>query len=191
MKILLAIPHTGNLRAELAQFLISLNSFGHEVKIFLSEGRPISHNRNLIVKVFLESEMDYLLQIDSDIVPPKNIIEMVNNNVDFCSADIQTCKGQEIIKLALEKTETGDEYRIIKNLKNGLNKVDATGTGCCLISRKVFEKLKPPYYKFIFDEEGLCIKGEDFHFCDSIKELGFDIYFDTSFKCLHYQMLPF
>lgn len=188
MKVLIAVPHMGNIRAELAEFLLSLNNYGHEVKIFLSWGRPISHNRNQIVKVFIESGFDYLLQIDSDISPPKNIIEMVNNNLKICSADIASAKGTEILRLGLEKSGIG--FKTKQDWKEGINTVDACGTGCILIHKEVFGKLKKPYFEDRFTEEGLLAMGEDFNFCEKAKESGYDIHYDTRFKCYHYQIVP-
>lgn len=187
MKIFVAIPHTGNLRAELVTALMRLQSKKHEHTIYLSHKSPHDCNRNHIVSVFLKSDADYLLMIDSDIEPPINIIDMADNDKDICSGSIATNKGAEIIPLALTKTKEG--YRC-EGVKHGLNKIDATGTGCMMIKRSVFDKLKKPYFSFVYDKEGILVNGEDFNFCDCAVKAGLDIYFDSRYVCKHYQTYP-
>jgi choline kinase len=176
MKILLAIPHTWNIRAELVQFLLSLNNYWHDVKIFLSWWRPITANRNIILNAFKEWGFDYLLTIDSDILPPDNILEMLDNKVDICSADIYTAKWNEVIRLWLEKVK---EWYKAKELIEWLNEVDATWTGCLLLSKKIIEEV----WEFKWD-------NEDFNFCERAKEKWYTIYYDTRYRCKHFQIYP-
>jgi len=177
MRVMIAIPHIWNIRAELTQFLLSINNYWHEVKMFLSWGRPITHNRNQILSVFKESWFDYLLMIDSDILPPSNLLEMLNNNVDICSADIHTNNWTEIIKLALEKVEGW--YKTKQTLIDWLNEVEATWTWCLLLSRKAIDEV----WNFEWD-------NEDFNYCERAIEKGYKIYYDTRYKCKHYQIYP-
>jgi len=177
MNILIAIPHIWNIRAELTEFLLTLNNYWHEAKILLSWGRPITANRNKILKTFKESWFDYLLMIDSDIQPPKNLLEMVNNDVDICSANIHTNNWAEIIKLALEKVEWW--YRTKQNLKEWLNKVDATWTGCLLLSKKAISDI----WEFKWDDE-------DFNYCERARKKWYNVYYDTRYKCKHFQIYP-
>ena len=177
MKIMIAIPHIWNIRAELTQFLLSLNSYWHEVKIFLSWGRPITHNRNKILNVFKESWFDYLLMIDSDIKPPDNIIEMVNNKVDICSADIHTALWNEIIRLWLEKVDWW--YKTKQVLIDWLNEVDATWTWCMLLSKKIIDDV----WQFEWD-------SEDFNYCERAINKWYKVYYDTRYKCKHFQIYP-
>jgi GT2 family glycosyltransferase len=178
IKILVAVAHIGTIRAELATFLLSFQKYDFDVKVFLSWGRPITANRNKILQKFREGGYDYLLQIDSDIEPPVNILEMINNNVDICSADIHISKGREVIRLALFQNEKGF-YHDPKRIHEGLNEVDATGTGCLLLSKKAVEE--------VGDFQG---DSEDFDYCLRAREKGFTIYYDTRFRCFHYQTFP-
>lgn len=174
---MIAVPHIWLLRAELTEFLLKLTNEKHEIKIFLSWWRPITNNRNIIRKVFLESWFDKLLTIDSDVVPPDNILDMVTEDLDICAGDISTARGKEIIKLALDKVEWW--YRTKEKLILWLNEVDATWTWCTIFSRKVLEDV----WEFETD-------NEDFNYCERAKDKWYKIYFDTRFKCLHYQTYP-
>jgi len=59
---------------------------------------------------------------------------------------------------------------------------DGIGLGCCLIHRRVFEALEPPYFKW---DDG-ATAGEDFYFCRKVQEAGFKIMADPSVICGHY-----
>lgn len=178
-KVMLAVPHSGNLRAELVDFLLRYNSFGHDVKILLSYGRPITVNRNKIVQIFLESDFEYLLQIDSDLIPQSNIMLMVDNDLDICSADIKTYKDGEVLRLGLKEYEPSKYVKKTDFLENGINEVDSCGTGCFLVKRKVFELIG-----------GFETHAEDFDFCQRARAFDYKVYFDTRFHTNHYVTIP-
>ena len=185
---MIAVPHTGNIRTELAEFLLKLQGKENAV-IFFSNARPITNNRNIIVEKFLESDCDYLLMIDSDVVPQQNILDMRKNNLDVCSPYICTNKGRNIIPLIMKYEDNG-EYSVIPHEENKLYEVDATGTGCIMIHRNVFDKMEKPYFEDLNDDKGFLLQGEDFYFCKKAKEKNIKIYVDTHYKALHYQIFP-
>jgi hypothetical protein len=56
-----------------------------------------------------------------------------------------------------------------------LLRVDAVGTGCIMIKRKVLETVKVPF-EDLFDEYGIRSRGMDLHFCDKAREAGFEVW---------------
>jgi GT2 family glycosyltransferase len=56
-----------------------------------------------------------------------------------------------------------------------------------MIRRRVFEKLDPPYFKYVYDEMGKLKLGQDFYFCQKAREAGFRIYVHTGILTSHYQ----
>jgi hypothetical protein len=188
--ILIAIPNIGNIRSELCEWLMRLGQQKDIVyRILFSNHKPHDNNRNHIANEFIKSGMDYLLMIDSDIVPITNVLEMVHKDKDVISSFIQTHKEEGTLPLAMKKVDGG--YQVYKELTRGLNKVDATGTGCMMIRKNVFEKLDKPYFRFQYNDEGILTNGEDFNFCDKVNEAGMSVYFDTDHRCLHFQTIPF
>jgi len=187
MKILLAILNQGQIRAELAQALLSLKS-KHEVEIYFSNLRPISSNRNHIANKFISWDYDYLIMCDEDIaIQPDFIDKFVENDKDVCSWYIWTTWDNWPYPLALDKEIDWTGYQIKKELTLWLNEVDATGTWLICIRRNVIEKMSKPYFQFVFDEEWGLIKWEDFNFCDKAKELWFEVFIDTSIKTKHFK----
>lgn len=173
--IFVAIPNTGTLRTELVEWLMI-----HNIKPYMPQAKPHDHCRNIIVDEFLKTDCEYLLMIDSDVVPQDNVLEMVNNNVDVCSAYVRTNYKGEFIPVGMTKNKNGYHHNF-KHSKPKLHRVDAVGTGCVLIKRKVFENMAKPYFKFVY-KDGILTNGEDFDFCERIN----NVYFDARYKCKHY-----
>ena len=53
-------------------------------------------------------------------------------------------------------------------------------TGCLLIRMSVFDALAKPYFRYVIDEVGGEIVGEDYVFCDRAREAGFRIWCDAA-----------
>jgi GT2 family glycosyltransferase len=75
--------------------------------------------------------------------------------------------------------------------KVGLQKVDAIGTGCILMARRVFDEVD--MRKGCFDRkrnpDGTVKKGNDISFCERARELGFGIWAHFDYKCQHFNEL--
>lgn len=68
--------------------------------------------------------------------------------------------------------------------------VDRVGGTTILVHRRVLEKLKPPYQKFMYDEDHLKFKqSEDYYFCEKILDAGFNIWVDPHIVCHHWHMM--
>ena len=193
--IYLSILNQGWIRAEL---MILLNRWMEQIpyRIYLDlpAEKPIEHNRNSIVKRFLETDFDYLMMLDCDIIPPANIWKLVDFDKDVIGGLCFAYKQNRVIPLALKKhPETEGEakwkYRTFtrKDIIGGLTEVDAIGTGCIIIARRVLEypKMKPAFVNY-YDKDGLRIEGLDLSFCRRAQELGFKIYVHFDYPCSHY-----
>ena len=90
--------------------------------------------------------------------------------------------------------------------EEGLLQVDRIGTGFMLVRRHVFETLrdKHPEWKYWVDVENTHhysffdflvtprgYMGEDYLFCDRVREHGFKVYIDTALNLGHYGSTEF
>jgi len=165
----------------------------YEVKVRHSYMQPIDANRNKMVKQFLSDEdNDWLLMIDDDVVPPKDIIKMVEHGKPVVSATVTIKKGAVPQPVILK--EQGDQYRQISmgeyvdGEADGLIEVDGVGTGCLLIRRDVLENMQPPWFKFLYNEEdGTLQLGEDFYFSRRLSEQGVPLHVSTDHVCSHFK----
>ncbi len=155
--------------------------------------RPYENNLNHIVNYFMEGDYSHWLNIDADNPPTNNPLELVELDKDIigCPTPVWHYTGKEkeipIYWNAYNYSEKDDAYR--EHLtRNGLQRVDAVGTGCVLISRRVFEApemRKTPFTRKLHDD-GTVHKGNDMSFCERARECGFEIYCHYGYVCDHY-----
>jgi len=75
----------------------------------------------------------------------------------------------------------------IDELPNKLFKCHAVGGSAILVRRNVLEKLEKPYMKTTWNEDITNFQqGEDYYFCQKIKEAGFDLWVDPEIVCKHF-----
>lgn len=185
-KVFIAVLNTGNIRVELAHCLIVLShDKRYQVKITYHNRKPIEENRNQIAKKFLESGYDYLLMIDSDNPPLKNPLDLVELDKDVIACPTPQWRDGDIFWVVMEKVDGG--YKPVPvSRRNGLQKVDAVGTGCILIARRVLEAVKAPFIRKI-DEDGMSQLGLDFYFCEKARNKGFKIWAHWDYPCSHFK----
>lgn len=154
-----------------------------------------SHNK--LREIALNENFDYLLVLDQDIIPPRDVIErLISHKKDAISAlyfgnhNLPTGENK-IMPFAwtfLNKEVHWGSVRYLTEEEVNSNKVleiAFVGMGCVLLNRKILEKIKFRYDKSIdaWDDRWL---GYDLH-----KE-GFNFYLDPTVKCKHlYLNRPF
>ncbi len=190
-KIYIAIPtESGQIFFELA---LRLSQWDRQTTIpamvvyhpFLS---PIDHARNTIVHDFLLTDCTHLMMVDDDIVPPVDALErLLFHDKDIVAAACPligpNSDNELITTMNAYDLDEKQAYTIIES--TGLRKVDAVGTGCMMIKREVFEKLRVPPFLTEYNVDGIKYRGEDLNFCNQAKLEGFDTYVDFSLKCKH------
>jgi hypothetical protein len=151
---------------------------------YLSEARNKIHNR------FLEEKnYDHLLMLDSDVLPPPNLIEtLLGNDKDMVGGfyrkkeqfPVKNLAGEVIRTVArpvVYKTDADGFHQYLEPGK-GLEKVGGAGAGCWLMSRSAAEAVgKDPY--------GDSARGEDLRLCRILAEKGIDMWVNWDLSCRH------
>jgi len=152
--------------------------------------RPISNNRNQIVKDFLRTDCDYLMMLDDDTCPLKNPLELIEHDKDVIGAIYPGRTNEGIIFHIYKFGEEYPKKLVFKQYDNseirGLTKIDAIGTGCVIIKRNVLEKIKRPF-EDLFDEDGILVTNDDMHFCHKCRQNGFEVWTHGDYMCSHYK----
>ena len=147
-------------------------------------------------KYALKENFDYLLVLDQDIIPPRNIIEqLMQHKKDAISAlyfGHHEVNGEnKIMPFAwsfISREGTWGKVGYITDVAiqgNDLIEIAFSGMGCVLLSKKILKKIKFRYDESIdaWDDRWL---GYDIY-----KE-GFKFYLDPRIKCKHlYLKRPF
>ena len=139
--------------------------------------------RNLSVKMALENDFDYLIQLDTDHSYPQDfLVKFLQHDKDIVTG----CTNQR--RFPFFPTQY---YKIkSKNMKEQSNLcyyteedflevIEASGPVGMLIKMDVFKKLTWPYYDIDWTEMNNTVGG-DINFCKSLKKVGVEIYCDKS-----------
>jgi hypothetical protein len=195
------VLNQGTINTDLVKVLNTIiQQDGYRIGLNYPHSKPITNNRNQIVQKFLaQKEYDYLMMIDSDIVPPPNILKLLDFQKDIITPLMFVMQRGELLPLYLRMHKDG-MYDFTRDYleRTGLVEVDATGTGCIILSRKVLESIKHPF-RNEYDSDGIKKLGNDLSFCKRAKEKGFKVYVhldyvadhitSTSLKELHFLLL--
>ena len=182
-----------------------MNQSGVQIGINTIKSPLIHQARNYLTSVFLTTEYQYLLFIDSDVeFEPEAVAKMLVAQKDII------CTPYRVKAKELNKDIYTVEFKNPKDipiLPGGLVELEAGPTGLMLIDRKVFKKIiknHPElkikneavpnagdthtfYYNF-FDfgfKEGYSI-GEDISFCRLARKNDFKIYANTESSTKHH-----
>jgi len=198
-KLYLAILNHGWIRTEIVTDLLPKLKATEGVYITWENpaktwAHPISSNRNLIVRRFLETDHDFLLMLDDDVVPLDNPAEFVHADKDIVGfpAPVRQAGRQLNFVAYVKDPRAEDAYAPVDfalvDDDIELLKVDVVGTGCILIARRVLEALEAPFHTD-FDEHGVCTVGTDFAFCRKAGAAGFEIFTTPQRVCEHYKQV--
>lgn len=154
----------------------------YDVDLIMERGFQTAEARNKLVVSVLSSEADYLFFMDSDsIVTPADLDKLVKANKDIISG-IYFMRGMPYNPVIYESDWKGKGYIFLKEMKEGIQRIDGCGMGCCLIKRKVFETIRKPWFEFNRFGNG---STEDFDFCKKLDREGFRIFAHWGVKIGH------
>ena len=197
-KILVSVPNTGNIHKLVSIVLLKLISDRrHKSIIIHPTHNPYENNLHYIVNDFMGGDYDFWLNIDADNPPMNNPLDLIELDKDIMGLPTpvwhytgEKKRERPIYENVYKYVPEKDAY-IEWPIKEGLQKVDAVGTGCILISRRVFEddvmRLAP--FERQLNMDGTVERGNDISFCERVKKRGFEIYTHYDYRCQHFNNL--
>jgi hypothetical protein len=210
--VLIGMPsYSGFIPSSMMQSMLQLHK-PVPCGFMIIERQRIDKARNAIVMEALRNNFDYLFFVDDDNPIPEDTLErFLDDDKDIVAAPILSRnpdgKGNyplcafysREVKIGKQKVNLYDSVEKFKD-KGPLHRVDAVGTGCLLIKRKVLEKLNKKYQEKIFEfgdikfEEKIKVDGKDFdrrtmsedcEFSERAVKEGFEIWIDDRVRPYH------
>lgn len=148
-----------------------------------SEGTYLVKARNEIHNGFLSTNLEWLMMLDSDVLFPPNIAEILKaHNLPIVAGWYRDKKSRDKHPCVYDFSHDEENGLSVWNHRDtpgkGVERVGATGAGCILMSREVAEKLgRDPY--------GHNIGGEDMIMCRKLITLDIPLHVDWSVNCAH------
>jgi hypothetical protein len=199
IKLFVAIPTTGSVVDSQTYALRELEArYGDQIEFIYPKQcvRRMFHDfaRNAMVEEFLASEADCLWFLDSDITPPKHVLDLVTLHYPKWQAagapypvfmTASPGKGPQVVFCVYNGTDgKGLCPSIVPN--EGTAFVSGIATGCLFLKREILESMQAPYFEFQYENDTRSIaEGEDIHFCKKLGEKGVQFFIDYSMVCKH------
>lgn len=194
--VLIAVPNEGDIHKHVSFALLKIQlDTRYSIRIIQPTHSPSDNNRHHIFNDFLAHDEDYLLMIDSDNPPINNPLDLVELDRDIitCPTPVWHFTGKNkgerpIYENAYKYVPEEDAYTEWPD-KAGLQKVDAVGTGCILIAKRVLAHpgMREGANQRTLNPDGTVNKGGDIMFCETAKKCGFEVYAHYNYRCLHFQ----
>jgi len=191
MKILVSVPNgNGSYSKLVGRILLRLMADRrYRCTIIDPTWMPYEHNLNRIVKDLLTVYRDheFWLTIDDDNPPMRNPLDLVELDKDIIGLPTPVWANMKPgdrpwYYNAMQKVDGG--WRPASG--EGLTEVDAVGSGCMLIHRRVCEQLEKPLFVRRLDNWGIVDQGHDFRFCQNAKRASFEVYAHFGYPCQHF-----
>jgi len=168
----------------------------YRVTIALPSNKPFENNLHHIVNDFMAGDWDFWLSMDADNPPERNPLDLIELDKDVigCPTPIwhYTKLGERPIYWnAYQYDPSTEAYREWPE-REGLQQVDAIGTGCFLIARRVFQdpEMRKGAFTRKLNADGTVDKGNDISFCERAKERGFEIWCHYDYPAEHFCEVP-
>lgn len=149
----------------------------------------------------LEYAVRYIMFLDSDVIPPANVIyRFMSFRYPIVSGVYYKKIGGSPAPVMYVKTRTNegrDSYLPVRSINGtGWALVDAVGLGCTLVDTRVFRRLSKPWFQWehvrVNEQMHNIYPGlpertsEDIYFCNKLQqELGIKVLVDPNTKCDH------
>jgi hypothetical protein len=194
--VLAVLPHKGftvlDARALTSFFGAWTTAFQAHIPVSLHQvfGGELDHARNLAVKFFLkETDATHLFFLDDDVLlPPDAIVRLLQHNLPVVSGlYYERGPPHRPIIMDYPKIASGKHaclFRCLEDPPRAVTRCDIVPAGCLMIQRRVFRKLKPPWFKTAY-RHGQFLYGEDVYFSLRLRRAGFKVYVDTYTDSLH------
>lgn len=188
-RVLVAVCNMGWIRPEVTTMCFQISQDPRVIsKIYFPSVKTYENNLSQVALKIKQEKWDYLLIIDDDNPPQRNPIDLISLNLDVVACPTPQWNDIDsfpIYWVAMDKVKDG--YKQHEN-RVGLQEVDAVGSGCVLIKRKVLESLEAPFTRK-WNKDGTMDLGVDFHFCEQAKAKGFRVWAHYDYICDHFKEL--
>jgi len=185
IRIGVGVPTFGLVKSHTVVSLMEMMKLPYDFYPMFTQGPYVSVNRETIVEIALEYDVDYILFIDHDMKFPRSTIEhLIKRDKDIIAVPYNY---RHMPKRTMTKFfgKNGEQSKEMLEMPDKMFKVWGIGTGCMLVKLDVFKKLKPPYFEMVYDKKGKVVVTEDIGFCKKARANGYDLWCEPTLTLRH------
>jgi GT2 family glycosyltransferase len=179
-----------------ARFMESVIREGRlmDAEIKGQESEPyVDQARNFLVDYFLSTKHEWFLSVDTDVILPERVTTRLLARRQKLIGALIYVNAKPVFPQIYQRIAdfgvSGFGTFLVDDKWNpgDIVKSDATGAGCLLIHRDVFEAIpvSKPFRWFQHEQRGEDLFGEDVVFCERAKRAGYQLYIDTAVRAGH------
>lgn len=195
-RVLISLPHTGQIHTSTVNAIeqLILPDQRVQLQVIRPSAVPFENNMNQVIQYCLQGDWDFWINLDSDQAPLKNPLDLVFLDKDVIGLPTPAVKfGQAgwenpFFWSVYRWDEKREAYFVYKYQpdQGPLQEVDAVGSGCWVVARRVLEALQHPLQQH-WDEHGILQMGGDVSFCRKARAQGFRIFAHYDYPCRHFK----
>lgn len=197
LKILVAVPNGDSwIHKIVAMKVIALiQDQRYQVTAIFPTWKPYAHNWHRVINDAIDvHDVDFLLSMDDDNPPKSNPLDLVVLDKDIigCPTPVWNTSKKGGVPYYFNALDIQDDgWTPHKIFDPPLQEVDAHGSGCLLIARRVLDSLRhdQPFQR-VWNPDGTVEIGGDYSFCMKAKQKGFKIWTHYNYPCEHFNELP-
>jgi len=188
----------GTVQGQFAASLAKMVMYSTATKILAGvqrwqSGPHVERGRNGLVKDFLASDAEYLLQIDSDMVFNHDALEKLLGTAErmdtpvvggLCFSYTAASGPFPTVGMFQDDGRVAWLSGIAGTDRAGCVTCDVTGCAMLLVHRDVFDTVGADPFDRIVDDTGVLL-GEDISFCRRLKDAGIPVVVDTNVETGH------
>ena len=192
-KLMISVPSFDrSVKSMTAEAIGNLDTTGFDVIHSYVSGYSVARARNLMAQKAIDEGCDYLLMVDSDMLPPKDgLINLASHDVEVCLGWAVRGSSDDGLTSVIKDGSPGYEKsyyanEIVQLAESGehLIRVKGCGMAFALLSTDVFRRFKRPWFKYVDYPNGSAL-GEDYYFCHQCHSVGLRVHVDTRVGCGH------
>ncbi len=187
LSVVFQILSTGELRGELSLLMMYLVKNHYPVSLHFGRSGYMACDRNSGILEWLNNtDSEYLIQCDQDMISPTDILRLATYGKDICAASFLFIgdHGPTVAARGLADADGNPTAPFPPGDGDApLIEVEWIGTGVYCISRTAAKKMIKEYgmvFDFDIKEDGLIGQGCDVYMCSRARKIGLEVWLDRS-----------
>ena len=188
------ITNKGSLPTYFVKCLFELSEYtrakGIKAEVRTFDAVEVQQMRNKCCRHAVEEGYDYVFMLDDDMTYPRDtVLKFIKHNKDFvvgsATQRIYPFFPTQYKKFSKDAFKNKDNRVFITKESKELIKIGSSGVVGALIKVSLLKKLKMPYFKLEYKDDGLEVIGSDVYFCKLLAEKKIKLFLDPTVNYDH------